>query len=570
MTTVPSMVSQQLGLLSSGADPADVRAGQSFIKPGTLAIQSGTMPDNESLGVITPGTTATTIPAGYTSGGTVRGDTDLIASNIRAGTEIFDVVGSAILATGNAVDSNVLTGVSYSNSSGARVGTMPNNGALGTITPGTTAQAIPPGYTSGGSVAGSASLIPSNIKSGANIFGVQGNVIQATGTATANQLLLGQTASTVVGTITGTMPNNGGLGTIVPGTTNQSIPAGYTTGGTVAGSGNLQAGNIRQGVNIFGVTGSLDPGTQTGGTAQADDVLLNETFTNDSGVQTGSMPNNGAVAITPSSTSQSIPIGYHDGTGTVAAVTFDDTKVLTGTTIAGTAGTMANNGAVTIVPGNTAKPITAGYHNGSGTVSAVTFDATRVLTGTTIAGTAGTMANNGAGGTVTPGTTNQTKAAGYYSSAITISGSANLLAANIKNGVNIFGVVGTLVDGIKYATGVSSFQNSAFPFTKVDGSSQNKYRLQVSGLAFKPRIVVITMESTVTIDNGLSPYPQATVYSETPTRSSAPYTGMSTVTTGNGDRFIVEGTRAYVNNTGFMLPIEIYLTNINLTWYAFE
>lgn len=56
----------------------------------------------------------------------------------------------------------------------------------------------------------------------------------------------------------------------------------------------------------------------------------------------------------------------------------------------------------------------------------------------------GTMVNNGAGGTVTPGTSNQTKAAGYYSSAITITGDADLTAANIKSGVNIFGVVGTL------------------------------------------------------------------------------------------------------------------------------
>lgn len=56
----------------------------------------------------------------------------------------------------------------------------------------------------------------------------------------------------------------------------------------------------------------------------------------------------------------------------------------------------------------------------------------------------GTMPNRGAGGTVTPGTTNQTKAAGYYSSAITVLGDADLAPGNIKSGVNIFGVVGTL------------------------------------------------------------------------------------------------------------------------------
>lgn len=47
--------------------------------------------------------------------------------------------------------------------------------------------------------------------------------------------------------------------------------------------------------------------------------------------------------------------------------------------------------------------------------------------------------------TYTPGTTNQTIAAGQYLSGVqTIEGSANLTPANIKNGVNIFGKVGTL------------------------------------------------------------------------------------------------------------------------------
>lgn len=343
MPTVPEMVSQQLGLLSSGADPTDVRSGQSFIKPGSLAIQTGTMQDNGDLGTIVPGTTNKPIPEGYTTGGVVAGDADLVPTNIKAGTDIFGVTGTAVLATGNAVNANVLAGVTYSSAAGTGVGTMPNNGTLGTITPGTTAQTIPLGYTTGGSVAGSANLIPSNIRSGTSIYGVTGNVIQASGNATADKLLLGETASTAAGTITGTMPNNGTLGTITPGTTNKPIPLGYTSGGAVAGSGNLQAGNIRLGVNIFGVTGSLDPGTQTGGTASPEDVLTGETFTNDAGVQTGSMVNNGAVNITPSNVSQSIPIGYHNGGGTVIGdANLEAGNIKIGVTIFGIDGTLNN------------------------------------------------------------------------------------------------------------------------------------------------------------------------------------------------------------------------------------
>lgn len=59
-------------------------------------------------------------------------------------------------------------------------------------------------------------------------------------------------------------------GTITPGTSDKTaVPAGkYTTGATyVAGDSNLVAGNIKQGVSIFGVAGSLASGTVYTGTA---------------------------------------------------------------------------------------------------------------------------------------------------------------------------------------------------------------------------------------------------------------------------------------------------------------
>lgn len=53
-----------------------------------------------------------------------------------------------------------------------------------------------------------------------------------------------------------------------------------------------------------------------------------------------------------------------------------------------------------------------------------------------------------AAATITPGTTNQTIAAGtYLTGAQTISGDANLVAGNIKSGVSIFGILGTYTGG---------------------------------------------------------------------------------------------------------------------------
>ncbi|MNW36141.1 Phage tail fiber repeat protein [compost metagenome] len=85
-------------------------------------------------------------------------------------------------------------------------------------------------------------------------------LIKATGNATAAQLLSGATASNINGPITGTMPNQGAK-IITPSTANQPIAAGYHNGsGYVAGDTDLIAANIRSGINIFGVLGSLVEG----------------------------------------------------------------------------------------------------------------------------------------------------------------------------------------------------------------------------------------------------------------------------------------------------------------------
>ncbi len=89
--------------------------------------------------------------------------------------------------------------------------------------------------------------------------GIQ-SIPQARGNATTANVLSGKTfTSAVYGASqkSGTMPNQGAK-VITPGTTNKAIPAGYHNGGGyILGSNNLVSSNIREGVNIFGVTGSI-------------------------------------------------------------------------------------------------------------------------------------------------------------------------------------------------------------------------------------------------------------------------------------------------------------------------
>jgi hypothetical protein len=87
----------------------------------------------------------------------------------------------------------------------------------------------------------------------------------ATGNATASNLLSGKTASTDAGEITGTMPNRAGdnanLASSVSGTTLKlRAPKGYYDGiddNVIITDVDFIASNIKSGVNIFGVTGTM-------------------------------------------------------------------------------------------------------------------------------------------------------------------------------------------------------------------------------------------------------------------------------------------------------------------------
>ena len=193
--------------------------------------------------------------------------------------------------------------------------------------------------------------------------------------------------------------------------------------------------------------------------------------------------------------------------------------------------------------------------------------ASNVLTGKTFINNTGqtitgTMANNGTK-TITPNTSAQSLGAGYYDK-ITINGDADLVAANIVSGKNIFGVTGTAtivsMGGRKVVTGTSSFSLK-------DGKGSD---ITVSGLPFKPSIIVIMgtannnayvggfYVSDITPDYAFSAHRAIG-------GSSASAT-FSTVGANTSDTY-------YVVNGGFRLRVTASSINGhtgNVTWYAFE
>lgn len=84
----------------------------------------------------------------------------------------------------------------------------------------------------------------------------------ADGDITSADVLTGKTGFSASGSVSGSMANNGSTsGTISTKAGTVTIPAGYTTGGTVSISSTEQAkviaSNIKSGVTLLGVAGSL-------------------------------------------------------------------------------------------------------------------------------------------------------------------------------------------------------------------------------------------------------------------------------------------------------------------------
>ncbi len=197
---------------------------------------TGTMPNVGSVSQkLDAGTTSYTVPKGYHDGtGKVEISTETksatptkAAQNITpsAGKVLSKVTVDAIpdkyqdVSKVDAVAADVLTGKTIVNASGEEVaGSMPNNGAKNATLDAGGSYTIPAGYHDG-----SGKVTAKTLAS------------QTVATAKAGEILIGETAWINGVEVTGSMANNGATGGSIDGmtTTSVNIPAGYTSGGTV-------------------------------------------------------------------------------------------------------------------------------------------------------------------------------------------------------------------------------------------------------------------------------------------------------------------------------------------------
>lgn len=189
-------------------------------------------------------------------------------------------------SNGTATSSDILSGkIAYVKGDSIE-GSIPLLGTQ-TITPGTSNQKVSAGnYLSGDLIVyGDSDLVAANIKSGIDIFGVKGT-FTSDANAKATDMLSGKTAYVNGSLVTGSIPSVNAA-TITPGTSNQTISAGsYIAGAqTISGDSDLVAGNIKNGVSIFGVTGTYT----SGATATASDIIAGKTAYANGSLITGTL-----------------------------------------------------------------------------------------------------------------------------------------------------------------------------------------------------------------------------------------------------------------------------------------
>jgi len=164
--------------------------------------------------------------------------------------------------------------------------------------------------------------------------------------------------------------------------------------------------------------------------ASGGSMLSGVTAYSDGTKYTGTIVSKSSSDLTASGATVTVPAGYYSSQASKAVASGSATAP---TSISGTSASLTTgSNTITLTKSVSVTPVVSAGYVSSGTAANSSVSLTATVT-------------TKAAATITPGTSSQTIAAGtYLTGAQTIAGDADLVASNIKSGVEIFGVTGTL------------------------------------------------------------------------------------------------------------------------------